>query len=308
VIELPRASDRDGDPLGAGLPSHPLRLSRRRPILDEARQRPVLLDAAMGTRLIEAGLDLRSDDPALWCLSHPEAVAAIHHRDQASGALALLTNTFGANRCRLARLGRAGLLEEINARAVQLARHAAGPQRFVLGSVGPAVALEKGAAAEQAAVLVNEGVDGLLLETFRFPEVEPILEEVIAAIAGSVPVFVSLWQWPDPPETAARRLTLAGAAVLGLNCQPGASAAVAWADRLSGTAGVPLLVKPGVGLRPEEAMSPADLAAVVPMLLDRNVRFIGGCCGTSEEHLRAVAATALFHRVSLGNLSGDKGR
>ena len=91
----------------------------------------------MGTRLVSAGLDLQSDDPALWCLSHPDQVAAIHHRDVTAGADAVLTNTFGANRCLAGRFGQAGLVESINRRAVQLARSAAGPDRFVLGSMGP---------------------------------------------------------------------------------------------------------------------------------------------------------------------------
>ena len=109
---------------------------------------------------------------------------------------------------------------------------------------------------------MKEGVDALLLETFRYPEVERVLEEVTAAVRGAVPVFVSLWEWPEEPLPAAGRLVERGAAVLGLNCGPGATHAVALAGRLGGKAGVPLLVKPGSGPRAEAVMSPEELAGV----------------------------------------------
>ena len=83
---------------------------------------PLILDAAMGTRLVARGLDLAHDDPAIWNLSHPEAVAEIHARDVAAGSDAVLTNTFGANRPWLARSGRDDRVEAINRRAVALAR------------------------------------------------------------------------------------------------------------------------------------------------------------------------------------------
>jgi 5-methyltetrahydrofolate--homocysteine methyltransferase len=102
-------------------------------------------------------------------------------------------------------------------------------------------------------------------------------------------------------------LVAAGAAVLGLNCQPGAGAALAFAEELRRYSNVPLLVKPGVGICPDQAMSPADLMAVVPKLFENNVRLIGGCCGTTEEHVAAVAACAPFHRVSFGHMRGEKG-
>ena len=108
------------------------RETRSRRIVEEINRSPLVLDAGMGTRLLEAGLDLQIDDPTLWCLSHPEKVVAIHRRDVASGAQAILTNTFGANRAWLARFGQVGNLGPINRRAVHLARTAAGSNRFVL--------------------------------------------------------------------------------------------------------------------------------------------------------------------------------
>src|SRR4051794_5009734 len=95
----------------------------------------LVLDAAMGTRLIARGLDLSCDDPALWNLSHPEVARGLHALDVAAGSDAVVTNTFGANRSWLARYGRAGDVAAMNRRAVELARQAAGPNRFVVGSI-----------------------------------------------------------------------------------------------------------------------------------------------------------------------------
>ncbi len=280
----------------------------RVPILAAIEKSPLALDAGMGTRLVAAGLDLRSDDPALWCLSHPDQVVAVHRRDLAGGARAILTNTFGANRSWLTRFGQVQEVGPINRRAVELARSAAGADRYVIGSVGPSVRAETGAAAEQATILIDEGVDAVLLETFRFPEVESVLEEVATALRGAAPIFVSLWEWPEQPRTAAQRLVERGAAVLGFNCGPGARAAAAFARELSQATRVPLLVKPGAGPRAEAVMSPEELAGVVPALLANHVRLIGGCCGTDERHVAAVAGCLRIHRVSLGYQTGDNWR
>src|SRR3954468_20002465 len=131
------------------------------------QQGPVILDAAMGTRLQARGLDFRSDDPSLWNLTYPEEILALHRRDVSAGSRVLFTHTFGANRPWLARYGRSEAIEAINRRAVALARRAAGPGGFVAGDIGPSAAEQTGAAAEQAAILVDAGVDALVFETYR---------------------------------------------------------------------------------------------------------------------------------------------
>ena len=140
----------------------------------------LVLDAAMGTRLIARGLDLSGDDPSLWNLSHPEVVRELHARDVAAGSDAVVTNTFGANRHWLARYGRAGEVAAINRRAVELAREAAGPGRFVLGSIGPTASEVPGAAREQAEALAGSGVDALLFETHTLEQAERALERSAA--------------------------------------------------------------------------------------------------------------------------------
>ena len=201
---------------------------------------PLVLDAGMGTRLMALGLDPRSDDPALWNLARPDDVLAIHRRDVAAGSDAILTNTFAANRYWLRRFGENEAVESINRRAVGLARLAAGRCRFVIGGIGPAAALEAGAAVEQAAILVDAGADAIAFETYRFPDLERVLRAVSSSLAARVPLVASLWEWPEPPGAAARRLLDAGATVIGMNCQRGINSAVAFAMRLQGASAVPV--------------------------------------------------------------------
>jgi len=260
------------------------------PFMVALQRHPLVLDSGVGTRLVALGLDLQLDDPALWNLTNPGHVLEQHRRDVSSGSDAVLTNTFGANRFWLAKLGRPGAVESINRQAVDLARRAAGPGRFVLGSVGPTTARLAGAAAEQAAILVDAGVDALCFETFRAAELEYVLLEVAARPGAPIPILVSLWEWPEPPDSIARRLIELGASLIGMNCQPGIEAAVAFAQRMDGVAACPLLVKPGAGDAGRPDGSPAAFAAAVPRLLEHNVRLLGGCCGTTELHVAALRA------------------
>jgi 5-methyltetrahydrofolate--homocysteine methyltransferase len=249
----------------------------------------VVLDAAAGTRLVAQGLVLQSDDPALWNLTHPEEVVALHRRDVAAGAQAIVTNTFGANRCWLEKFGRPTWVESINRRAVELAREAARETALVIGGLGPTVANLAGAAGEQLAILVESGVDAILLETFRSPQIEGVLDEVARLCPSEVPILVSLWEWPQTPDELARRLIERGAAVLGMNCQVGMDAAVAFAQVLSASISCPLLVKPSAGAAVTAGSSPEAFAAAVPTLIEHNVRLVGGCCGTTEAHVAALA-------------------
>jgi methionine synthase I (cobalamin-dependent) len=236
------------------------------------------------------GLDFTRDDPSLWNQTHPAEVLALHGRDVSAGAGAVFTNTFGANRFWLARFGQAAAVEPINRRAVELARQAAGPDRFVIGDLGPTAALQPGAALEQATVLLDSGVDALVLETYRFGPAEVVLREVREALDSSIPLLVSLWEWPDPLGPPAQRLRDRGASVLGMNCQPGIAAAIAFAQAIAGEVACPLLIKPSASGAAHPDSNPESFARAVPRLLETNVRLLGGCCGTTEAHLAALAA------------------
>jgi methionine synthase I (cobalamin-dependent) len=267
-------------------------------LLDAIDRGPLVLDAGMGTRICGRGLDLRSDDPCLWNLDRPDDVRDIHERDSSAGAHVLFTNTFGANRAWLARYGRCDDVRPINRAGVELARLAAGPSGFVVGDIGPTVVGEPGAVGEQAAVLIESGVDALVLETFRLEPTIAALEE-IRTLMGTLPVplIVGLWHWPDGVEDAARRLVEAGADVVGLNCRPALSGATALVRRLAASVTCPLMVKPGVAAGDLESDStPTAFAAIVPELLEHNVRLIGGCCGTTEAYVAALAVACAAHR------------
>jgi methionine synthase I (cobalamin-dependent) len=266
--------------------------------LDALRQRPLVLDAGVGTRLVELGLNLGVDDPSLWNLTHAAHVLAIHRHDLAAGADAILTNTFGANRCWMSKFGREAEVETINRRAVELARRAVRPdEHWIIGDLGPSAAMQAGAAAEQAAILVDSGVDALILETYLAESATAVLGEVGATVPASVPILVSLreWpaRWPDFEGTARRFLGL-GASVLGINCQPDIDASVAFAEQMNRVVSCPLLVKPGVSPSGGTGSDPSLFAAAVPALLASNVRLLGGCCGTTHLHVAALAASRAF--------------
>jgi methionine synthase I (cobalamin-dependent) len=266
-------------------------------LLDALERGPLVLDAAMGTRLLARGLDLRRDDPCLWNLDRPQDVLDVHRLDVRAGARVLLTNTFGAN---AAWLGRRGDLELINVSGASLAwGGAAAPSGFVLGDIGPSVAGLAGAAGEQAGILAGCGVDGLVLETFELPAALAALGEIRRTIgSAAVPVLVSLWRWPEPVEDAARRLVDAGAAVVGLNCRPHVGEVLGLVRRLRRAVPCPILVKPGVAADdPASGSTPAAFAAAVPALLEHGVRLLGGCCGTTEEHVAAIAAAVAAHPI-----------
>jgi len=240
----------------------------------------------MGTRLISQGLELERDDPCLWNLSHPDAVREIHSNDITSGAEGVLTNTFGANRVWLGRFGREDEVGKINRTAVLLAREAAGPARFVLGSVGPTASEQPDAYREQAGFLVEAGADALVLETHRADQAFVALRALRHDVP--VPLLVSLYVWPDSPEESLRRLEESGADALGANCEVGMERAVGTADALRSRTSLPLYVKPSRDPALTLADDIAAFARAVPSLLRSGPVLIGGCCGTTEAHVAAL--------------------
>ncbi|MBX6316713.1 MAG: homocysteine S-methyltransferase family protein, partial [Isosphaeraceae bacterium] len=299
-------------------------------------RRPLLLDAAMGTRLLARGLDLTREDPCLWCLDRPDEVLDIHRRDIAAGSDALLTNTFGANRITLARLGYQGEVIAINRRAVALAREAAGPDRFVLGSIGPQAAYDTAATREQVLALAEAGVDALFLETHTGHAAQRRLHDLHGLTDR--PILVALSQWGDMARPNQQTVSSLGGyprfgrddgvSAFGSNCLIGMEETLRVTKWLRGRVDVPLIAKPSAGLPHQPALSsqrsalgsqlsaisslrvkpsaghplasPASFAAAVPRLLAFGVRLFGGCCGTTEAHIAAL-------RAALDQLPGSAG-
>ncbi len=196
-----------------------------------------------------------------------------------------MTNTFGANRAWLDRFGEGDQVQVINQQAVTMARRTVGPDRPVLGTIGPTTADHPEALLEQVDILVEAGVDALILETHRLDQAEGSLRRLRDV---PLPILASLFDWPEPIEDSACRLIDAGAFAIGANCQAGITPALALARKLRAVTDHPLLIKPSAGLPGSVLETPEAFAAAVPELLALGVRLIGGCCGTTEAHVAAM--------------------
>ena len=267
------------------------------------QERVVVADGAMGTFLFSQGA------PRGTCLeelnlSRAVLVEQVHAAYRAAGAELLQTNTFGANATRLAAHGLETKVAEINRAGVRLARAATGGSAWVAGSVGPlgpgATRLARESFREQIAALADAGADLILLETFR--DLRELGEALGAARSVcDLPLVAQVSPNENghllnriPPEEFARQIVAWGADVLGCNCGPGPKGIAATVRRMAALGDLPLAAQPSAGLPVEGdgplryPCSPEEFAAVVLSLAHSGVRLIGGCCGTTPDHIRAV--------------------
>lgn len=267
--------------------------------------RVLVCDGAMGTVLYGRGAFVNRPFDELN-LTDPELVASVHQAYADAGAEVIETNTFGANRQKLASFGLEGQLAGINRAGVSLARAAAGERAYVAGALGPlggpaASGEAARALREQADVLAGAGVDLFMLETFRS------VEELSAAVAtvraaADLPVVAQMTTVaegtaPDgtAPEDFARRLVAAGATVVGVNCGCGPVAMLETVRRLAAAVKVPLAAQPNAGAprfvegRTMYMATPAYLASYAHRFGAAGARLVGGCCGTTPEHIRTIA-------------------
>ena len=285
--------------------THPL----IRKLVDRA---PVITDGAWGTQLQARGL-APGEVPDLWNLSHPKEVAAVARAYVEAGSEIILTNTFGANRFRLADSGAAARMVEINKAGVTLSRQAAGRDVLVFASIGPSGKLLmsgditedelRAAFAEQARALAEAGPDALVLETFQdLDEAEIAIAEmkvtglpVIASMVYDSGKDLDRTMMGTTPEQAAAGLVEAGADVVGANCGQGIAGFVSICARLKAAAsGRPGWIKANAGLptmkdgKAVYAMDAEAFTRHVPAVLQAGATFIGGCCGTSPEFIRQI--------------------
>jgi len=281
-----------------------------KPLAEAIASGPLLLDGAMGSLLYERGvLHTRSYDELN--LSQPELIRGVHRDYVHAGAALIETNTFGANRIALARHGLAEQAAAINRAGVDLARSAAGDRAYIGGAVGPsgvnhgiASASERKRArqalAEQIDTLVLAGVDAIILETFTsILELEAAID--IARERGPrVPVFAMMVFGADlksdgglGPAEIADRLVAAGADVVGGNCGIGPSELYQITIGMVGR-GKPVIAQPNAGLpasvegRTLYVANPEHFGVFARRMLKGGVRLVGGCCGTTPEHTRAM--------------------
>ncbi len=284
--------------------------------------RPMLADGAMGTVLYARGIFIDRCYEELN-LSDPNLILSVHEEYLQAGAEILETNTFGANRFRLTRHGLSGKVEEINAAGVKLARQAVehlkerqAGEAWVAGSVGPlGVRLEplgktgldeaRAAFAEQIAVLARGGpgigVDLLIVETM--PALNEAREALEAAksVAPHLPVLVMVTVDDESecldgasPAQAAALLTEWGAAAVGVNCSTGPATVLTAIEAMRAATTLPLAAMPNAGLpravegRNVYLCSPEYMASFARKAITAGVQFVGGCCGTTPNHIRAM--------------------
>jgi methionine synthase I (cobalamin-dependent)/5,10-methylenetetrahydrofolate reductase len=286
-------------------------MTTTRPTLAEAiATGPILLDGAMGSLLYERGvLHTRSYDELN--LSQPELIGTVHRDYVQAGAELIETNTFGANRIALARHGLAEQAAAINRAGVALARSAAGDRAYVAGAVGPSGVkhsiasaserrLARFALAEQIDTLVLAGVDAIVLETFTsILELEMAIQ-VAKERGPRVPVVAMMVFGAElksdgglGPAEIADRLVAAGADIIGANCGIGPSELYQVTVGMVGH-GRPVVAQPNAGLpasvegRTLYVANPEHFGVFARRMLKSGVRMVGGCCGTTPEHTRAM--------------------
>ena len=284
-------------------------------------ERTVLADGAMGTMLYERGVFINRCFDELN-RSQPDLIRSIHEEYLLAGAEILETNTFGANRFRLARFGLEDQVEALNLAGAQLAREAVtqladkqAGTAWVAGAVGPLgikleplgkVSLEEARAAfeTQIRALVDGGVDLLVIETvMSLAEAEQALAAARHA-APELPVVVMVTVDEDgtcldgaSPETAAARLTAWGADAIGVNCSTGPATVLSAIECMAAATHLPLAAMPNAGMprsvdgRNIYLCSPEYMASFARKFLKAGVQIIGGCCGTTPNHIRAMRSS-----------------
>lgn len=271
----------------------------------------VMFDGAMGTMLYAKGVFINQCYDEL-VLRSPDLVRDVHAAYAASGADVLETNTFGANRTKLTLYGLESQVTLINRRAAEVAREAAGEGLLVAGAVGPlGVRLEPYGAtsrdearamfAEQMTALAEGGADCFVLETFADLDE---LEQAIAAARGVAPQLPIIAQatigldmrtaYGAAPEDIARALDRWGVDVIGLNCSVGPQTILEAIERMAAVTSRKLSAQPNAGMprdvsgRTMYMASPEYMATYARHLVQAGAKVVGGCCGTTPEHVKAM--------------------
>lgn len=270
--------------------------------------KPFLLDGATGTNLYRAGMP-KGVCVEQWVLEHPDAILSLQSAFVDAGSNAVLAPTFSANRARLSHYGLGGRVAQMNKELVALSRRAVGGRAYVGADISPTGGFPRpfGDMAfdelidiytEQGKALMEAGVDFYMVET------QVSLAEARAAVIalkrlGAGPVFVTMTvdrQGKTMSGNSALAclivLTGLGADAFGLNCSTGPADMLATLRELAPYAKVPLIAKPNAGIEEGEDgyryLSPEDFASHLPDFLSSGVTILGGCCGTTPEHIKAL--------------------
>jgi len=271
----------------------------------------VVTDGSWGTQMQRRGL-ARGECPDSWNLSHPERVEEVASLYVSAGSMVILTNTFGANRFVLGKLGLAEKVKEINTKGVEISKRAAKNSAAVFASMGPSgkmLAMKdvteaelREAFEEQASAIAKAGADGIVVETMMDLEEAKIASS--AAKATGLPVVASMvfdsgknrdrTMMGVTPEQAVEALAAIGVDAIGSNCGQGIEAFIPICARMRAATRLPLWMKPNAGI-PEVIdgeivykTTADEFGRFIPDLIKAGASFIGGCCGTDEGYVRAI--------------------
>jgi methionine synthase I (cobalamin-dependent) len=274
-------------------------------------EQPVITDGAWGSQIQSLGLQ-PGECPDNWNLENPAAVGTVAASYIDAGSRIILTNTFGANRIMLERHGLSDKAAAINKAGAMISRKAAKDAAFVFGSIGPSGRMIfneeisetelSGAFMEQASALAAGGVHGFVVETMS--ELGEARIALKAVQQFGLPVVVSMTydsgkgyertMMGITPEEASEDLKVAGADVIGANCGMGTEYIVSICSRLRSTTNLPIWIKPNAGLpelidgRMTYHSTPESFAGYALKIQAAGANFIGGCCGTNPEYIRAL--------------------
>jgi methionine synthase I (cobalamin-dependent) len=274
-------------------------------------QAPVIVDGAWGTQLQARGLP-SGESPDAWNLTHPERVEEVPTAYLEAGSQVVLTNTFQASRPALDGHGLAEQVVAINRAGVEISRRAAGTQAKVFATLGPSgkmlfmgqISEEEllQVFTEQTQSLAEAGADALVVETMS--DLAEAKVALAAAKATGLPVVACAvfdsgknndrTMMGATPEQVAEELTAAGADVVGTNCGQGPATCVDICRRMRAVTDLPLWIKPNAGLPEMEdgqivyRTTPAEFAESAAAIVEAGASFVGGCCGTSPDFIRAL--------------------
>ncbi len=284
-------------------------------LIKELERGVLLCDGAMGTQLMDAGLK-GGEAPEILNLSEPEKIKAIHRAYFEAGCRIVETNTFGGSGLRLREFGLEDKMHQLNVQGVKLAKEVVGEGGFVAASVGPTAKFMEPLGPvsreemeecfhQQAVALIEGGADAVCVETMMDTN------EAMAAITGvkkaaDVPILATMTFNPDKngyrtlmgvdPATTAKELAEAGADVIGVNCVAGPEPALDIIREMKKAVdSVMFMAQPNAGLPVVEGdstvfpMGPEEMAQGMKAVLEEGVNLIGGCCGTTPEHMKLMA-------------------